>query len=156
MLHAPRLAILLLLIFATPSIAEDASKYLQDVESKSAPSTDPDSVDLCLARSTSKAGSLRTHVIYVDGIRSGSLRQDQYSVFKLTPGRHAVKIDCPFPCDMPDLVFEADYTAGRKYFFLDDPGFSADRSTWTFSSSLAQLEPAQAESLLKTLKLRSK
>jgi hypothetical protein len=132
----------------------DPEAQWSDVETLSVDgSKQPGKATIVLFRGSGGSGAARSFTVSIDGNRLGTVRRERYLASDVAPGFHTIKIECGRLCDLPDIQVRARFKAGRTYFFLTQPDFESDSSTWTFISSVRQISGGEASTLLRTYRL---
>ena len=140
----------LLLALPMLSIAKKPPPHLDDIETRSAEgSATPGKATVYLLRGRSKAGLMMKHIVFVDGRRMGSMRRMNFLAIPVDPGTHALRIDCPSICSVPDIEVIADFKADRTYYFLNDPLMGQQPYGFDFTNEFGQLDKQEAETELR-------
>ncbi|PUA27201.1 MAG: hypothetical protein B0W54_20495 [Cellvibrio sp. 79] len=102
-------------------------------------------------RDTSKAGAMMPFLITLDKESIGSIRRERYLAFPAAAGTHILGIDCPYTCDIPDIRIDADFTAGKSYYFVVQPDISFNvPSSIRMTTHVNQVDQSYAERLISS------
>lgn len=143
--------VILLFLLLTGCATTAPTIRILDPEKYSAEGTEfTDRGTVYVFRGTSMAGALCAFAVLLDEKELGFIRRENYLAFPVTNGSHQITVASTSICSTPDIKIDADFAAGKSYYFLVEPNVTFGHNTVTSSSSIAQIDASYAKRLLQT------